>query len=216
MLAILSIAAFAIAALATPIPDEPALLLASDPPGLNKSQVYIVDITYGGTGCPQNSVGKFVSSDAETFTLIFDDMVAEVGDGTKPSDSRKNCQINLLLNYPQGFTYTVLNTQFRGYADIPAGYTGVQQATYYFSGLAQQATSTLEFDGPVTGDYHTDKDVDLLSVVWAPCGQVLPVNINSQVRVTKNAGAASGEGQLTQDSADGKVTWVAGISWKSC
>jgi hypothetical protein len=167
-------------------------------------------------------------------------MVAEVGDGTKPSDSRKNCQINLLLNYPQGFTYTVLNTQFRGYADIPAGYTGVQQATYYFSGrtytiqtdslyllpidsltflestVAQQATSTLEFDGPVTGDYHTDKDVDLLSVVWAPCGQVLPVNINSQVRVTKNAGAASGEGQLTQDSADGKVTWVAGISWKTC
>jgi len=83
--------------------------------------------------------------------------------------------------------------------------------------VAQQATATLEFDGPVSGDYHTNKDVDLLSVVWAPCGQVLPVNINSQVRVTQNAGAASGgEGQLTQDSADGKVTWVAGISWKAC
>ena len=83
--------------------------------------------------------------------------------------------------------------------------------------MAQQATSSLEFDGPVTGDYHTNKDVDLLSVVWAPCGQVLPININSQVRVSKNSGTtATGEGQLTQDSADGKVTWVAGISWKKC
>jgi len=144
-------------------------------------------------------------------------MVAQVGASATASDGRKNCQINLLLNYPSGFTYTVLNTQFRGFADIPSGYTGLQSATYYFSGLAQQATASLEFDGPVTGDYHTNKDVDLLSVVWAPCGQVLPVNINSQVRVTKNAGTSgTGSGQLTQDSADGKVTWVAGISWKTC
>jgi hypothetical protein len=63
MLAILSIAAFAVAALASPLPDTPSFLLGSDPPGLNKSQVYIKDITYGGTGCPQNSVGKFVSDD---------------------------------------------------------------------------------------------------------------------------------------------------------
>jgi len=61
-------------------------------------------------------------------------MVAEVGGAAAAGASRKNCQINLLMHYPQGFTYTVLNTQFRGYADIPAGYTGLQSATYYFSG----------------------------------------------------------------------------------
>jgi hypothetical protein len=72
MLAILSLAALAITALATPIPDEPSFLglelgtpanLATDPPGLNKSQVFIKDITYGGTGCPQGSVSKFISDD---------------------------------------------------------------------------------------------------------------------------------------------------------
>jgi Domain of unknown function (DUF4360) len=61
-------------------------------------------------------------------------MVAQVGSTINASENRKNCQINLLLNYPQGFTYTVMNTQFRGYADIPTGYTGLQSATYYFSG----------------------------------------------------------------------------------
>lgn len=75
MLAILSIAAFALAALATPIPEDPSFLavelgtpgsFAADPPGLNKSQVFIKDITYGGTGCPQGTVGKFISDDRHT------------------------------------------------------------------------------------------------------------------------------------------------------
>ena len=70
MLAILSIAAFAIAALASPIPDEPSFLTIEDvPAGFNKSQVYIRDITYGGTGCPQNSVGKFVSDDVSGYSI---------------------------------------------------------------------------------------------------------------------------------------------------
>jgi hypothetical protein len=69
-------------------------------------------------------------------------MVAKVGTGITASEARKNCQINLLLNYPQGFTYTVLNTQFRGYADIPAGYTGMQSATCYFSGCMYTSEET--------------------------------------------------------------------------
>ena len=70
-------------------------------------------------------------------------MVAEVGSGLAASKGRVNCQINLLMNYPQGFTYTVLNTEFRGFADIPAGYTGTQSATYYFSGRTYPITDTL-------------------------------------------------------------------------
>jgi Domain of unknown function (DUF4360) len=61
-------------------------------------------------------------------------MVASIGTGVAVTENRKNCQINLDLRYPSGFTYSVLNTQFRGYADLAAGVTGVQSATYYFSG----------------------------------------------------------------------------------
>jgi hypothetical protein len=61
-------------------------------------------------------------------------MIASLGGGASITDSRKDCQINLDLHYPQGFTYSVFNTEFRGYADIPAGFKGVQRADYYFSG----------------------------------------------------------------------------------
>jgi hypothetical protein len=69
------------------------------------------------------------------FTLIFDSMVASSGPGTTITDQRKNCQLNIDLQYPSGFQYSVLSTDFRGYAYLPAAKdTGTQQATYYFSG----------------------------------------------------------------------------------
>jgi hypothetical protein len=61
-------------------------------------------------------------------------MVASIGSRVAVTDERKACHINLDLHYPAGFQYNVFNTEFRGYADIPSGVTGVQQATYYFSG----------------------------------------------------------------------------------
>jgi hypothetical protein len=37
----------------------------------NPSQVFINNITYGGSGCPQNSVGQFLSEDRSTYFTPF-------------------------------------------------------------------------------------------------------------------------------------------------
>jgi hypothetical protein len=69
-----------------------------------------------------------------SFTLIFDDMVASIGPGVPITDERVNCQLNIDLEYPSGFQYSILSTEFRGYAGLDSGVTGTQEATYYFSG----------------------------------------------------------------------------------
>jgi len=69
-----------------------------------------------------------------SFTLIFDAYVASIGPGIAVTQNRLNCQLNIDLQYPGGFQYSILGTQFRGYAGLDAGITGLQQATYYFSG----------------------------------------------------------------------------------
>jgi len=222
MLAIFSVAAFAVAALATPIPDGPVLGVtlgessgsATNATKPDPSQVTIQSISYGGSGCPQNSVGQFISDDKETFTLIFDDMVASIGGGVASTETRKNCQINLNLHYPTGFQYSVLSTTFRGYASLDAGVSGTQSATYYFSGSNTQATATQPFKGPVNADYATPESIPFASAVWAPCGASLPLNINTQVRLTSTKSTA--QGLLTQDSLDGKITYVVGLSWRQC
>jgi hypothetical protein len=67
-------------------------------------------------------------------TLIFDDMVAAVGPGIAASEMRKNCVLNLLLHYPQGFQYSVLDTTYRGYVYLDAGIAAKQEALFWFSG----------------------------------------------------------------------------------
>ncbi|CZT10316.1 uncharacterized protein RCO7_02904 [Rhynchosporium graminicola] len=226
MLAIVSILALLTAALAgpTPVANGPLLGVVIGSPAAaatseaavkpDPAKVTINSITYGGTGCPQGSVGSFISGDRSTFTLIFDSMVASIGTGVAVTENRKNCQLNINLQYPSGFQYSVLSTEFRGYADLQAGISGVQQATYYFSGSSAQASISTNFKGPTNGDYAISDAIPFTSTIWSPCGAALPLNINSQVRLTSSKSGASG--LLTQDSIDGKVSYVVGVQWQKC
>ncbi|KUJ16984.1 uncharacterized protein LY89DRAFT_646060 [Mollisia scopiformis] len=218
---------FSVLILAATALAAPAARAEADPPtlginlgvptqnstGPDPSQVTINSISYGGTGCPQGSVGSFISTDRTTFTIIFDTFVASLGTGVAVTENRKNCQLNVNLQYPSGFQYSVLGTTFRGYADLTAGVNGVQSATYYFSGSSTQASSSTTFKGPTSGDYEVSDSIPFASTIWSPCGAALPLNINSQVRLT---GPSSGSGLLTEDSVDGKVEFVVGVQWQKC
>jgi len=79
MLAILSLTAFAVAALANPVPDVPTLSVELGTPGLNSGSdvmlpdlttVYINNITYGGSGCPQGTVAQIISADVSKCRVL--------------------------------------------------------------------------------------------------------------------------------------------------
>lgn len=77
-----------------------------------------------------------------------------------------------------------------------------------------QASISTNFKGPTNGDYAISDQIPFTSTIWSPCGAALPLNINSQVRLTSTKSGASG--LLTQDSIDGKVTYVVGVQWQKC
>lgn len=201
--------ALAVAAIAVPTSQ-----LSPLPPTTPSGQVTISSITYGGTGCPQGSVGSYISTDKQTFTLIFDNYVASIGPGVDVTESRKNCQINLGLSYPAGFQYSVFDTIYRGYIGIDSGVTARQEATFYFSGQSAQSTTGTNFSGPKSGDYSITDSLPLTSVVWSPCGSSSALNINSQVRLSTSSTTATG--QITDDSVDGKITFQFGFNWQTC
>lgn len=69
--------------------------------------VELVDVNYGGNGCPQGSVGKAISGDKSVITLFFDKYIAEAGPGVSPAKGRVACQLNLKMKFPQGFQYAL-------------------------------------------------------------------------------------------------------------
>ena len=169
-------------------------------------------INYAGSGCPAGTVAQNIAADRLAFTLLFDSYVAEAGPGVPLSQTRKNCQINIDLEFPSGWTYTVFAVDYRGFANLQAGVQGTQKSAYYFQGgTGPAAQSTLY--GPVLKDYFY-RDV-FEAQVWSVCSVSRALNINSQIRVD-NALAPANSGVMTIDSIDGHVVQTYGITWRRC
>lgn len=147
-------------------------------------EVEIKSISFAGTGCPAGTVAGQLSSDLTTLTLLFADYTAQAGSGISPREYRKNCQLNVKIQYPQGWQFSVFKADYRGYAYIPEGDTGTCKATYYFSGQTNQITSTMVIQGPFDDNYIKTDQFGIESTVWSPCGQEGMLNINSEVRIS--------------------------------
>jgi hypothetical protein len=93
------------------------------------------EVSVGGSGCPKDTVSATVSGDGQTVSLIFDNYVAQYGPSNKkPSDWRKNCNVQVKLFYPQGYSYTVATTDFRGYIKQDYSCHTTLGVTNWFSG----------------------------------------------------------------------------------
>ena len=107
--------------------------------GPDPGQVTINKVSYAGTGCPAGTVAEMLSDDLKAFTLLFDSYVAEGGPGIPLSAGRKNCQIAVDMRVPQGWSYTIVQVDYRGFAQIDRGATGTQKTSYYFAGQPKTA-----------------------------------------------------------------------------
>jgi hypothetical protein len=142
---------------------------------------------------------------------------AQVGVGAVPTDARKNCQVNLRVNVPQGFTYAIAKSDYRGYMDLKSGATALERANYYFQGQSPTAFVSHPFTGPFEDDWQATDQTDLAALVYAPCGEKRLFNINTELRV--NAGTSNPRkttSYISMDSIDGAINTTYHFSWREC
>ena len=192
-----------------------SLFIGSQALATTPEWVTIEDVQYNGSGCPIGSVAENISEDKLAFTLAFSEYVAEAGPGIPISASRKNCQIIVSMKYPQGWSWSVVSFDYRGYAFLDRNIEGTQKVSYYFQGGSDDISLESTLDGPYDDDYHFRDEFDVLSLVWSPCGLERALNLNTQVRIN-NRRNRRGEGFMTLDSLDGAVVHRYGIQWRRC
>jgi hypothetical protein len=177
----------------------------------------VIDIvTINGSGCRPGSAAVAVSPDNTAFTVTYSEYLAEVGPNAKPTDFRKNCQLNLRVHVPHGFTYAIAQADFRGFAHLERGSTGQQRANYYFQGHSQTVYSTHPFRGPYSNDWQTTDSVEVPALVYAPCGEERLFNINTELRVNRGSSPASATSFITMDSTDAAINTIYHFAWKRC
>jgi hypothetical protein len=186
----------------------------SPPPS---DRIIIDVVTVNGSGCRPGTAAVAVSPDNTAFTVTYSEYLAQVGVGSKPTDFRKNCQLNLRVHVPQGFTYAVAQADFRGFAHLERGASAMQRANYYFQGHSQTVYSNHPFRGPFSNDWQTTDETDIAAVVWHPCGEERLFNINTELRVNRGSSNPNTTTSfIAMDSTDGAINTTYHFAWKRC
>jgi len=199
----------------------PALAAANPLPqsAFPAEQIRIVESSYSGQGCPQNSVSTSTSLDGTVITYGFDLFQTYIGPGTPRAENSKSCSLHLNLAYPGGFQYAVLEATYHGFARLDPGITGTFITTYFFSQDASKTSTTrLSIEGNAQlalGDVYTKTDkVETTSVIWSPCGNNGILNINNRLSLTSKNSKAAGE--FTNDDATVALTQQLHVAWRPC
>ncbi|MDN3295015.1 DUF4360 domain-containing protein [Streptomyces ficellus] len=180
-------------------------------------KIVIEIATVNGSGCPQGTTAVAVSPDNTAFTVTYSDYLAQVGVGAQPTDFRKNCQLNLIVHVPHGFTYAVASADYRGYAHLQPGASAVQKASYYFQGSPDTASRSHPFRGPYDNNWQATDETDWGQLVWAPCGVKRNFNINTELRVSAGTSdPAKTNSFIAMDSTDGDIKTIYRLAWKEC
>jgi hypothetical protein len=193
---------------------SPALVVPAAAP----TDKIVIDVaTVNGTGCPLGTAAIAVSPDNTAFTVTYSNYLAQVGVGALPTDIRKNCQLNLVVHVPSGFTYAIDDTQYRGFASLAKGATAQLRANYYFQGYPQTVYAVHPITAVGANDWQFDDSVGIASLSYRPCGDNRNLNINTELRVaagTSNLKTTTSFASM--DSTDGSITTLYHFSWKSC
>jgi hypothetical protein len=210
MLNLLAVSGLAAALLTGPA----AIDVPTSPPG---EKITITVVTVNGSGCPAGTAAVAPSPDNTAFTVTYSDFLAQVGVGAKPTDFRKNCQLNIKIHVPQGFTYAIAAADYRGFGSLERGARAVQRASYYFMGTTPTTAISHTFNGPLSDDWHATDQTDVASLVYAPCGEDRNLNVNTELRVyAGTSNPRTSTSFMTMDSTDGSVSTRYHFAWKHC
>jgi len=175
------------------------------------SKVKIHGISLLGSGCPAGTADVQVDATGTLFEATFSTYEVQTGPGTKAADWRKNCKLTMNMEFDSGFQFTILDTDMKGFAEIPKGAKGECKNAFSFTGSPGSATFTKSLPGHYSGNFDLKSSPDIVS--WSPCGgQTAILNMNTQCSLSPTHLPAL----IAVDSISGKLTVIFAVSWRHC
>lgn len=178
---------------------------------VDPDEVTVDLITVNGSGCPLGTAAAAPSPDGKAFTVTYSEYVAQTRPGL--ASAQNNCQINMRVNAPAGFTYAIVKSDYRGFGAILPGARAELLGLYYFQG--DSLTSYIAHELPVgEGDWQVTDEVPMNAVVHAPCGEKRNLNINTRLKMYQ--GTSTEENYVSMDSTDVSYSTMYHFNWMQC
>jgi len=185
---------------------SPMLQAREAPPS---GSIKIRSLTYGGSGCNQGSLSPKISGDGSRLYLDTEYTAAQ-GPGISVDQSRKNCQINVGLDFPDGWKVAIAQADFAGYVKLDANVKAFHNVNHYFSGETDQVSVSSTFTGPVSKEFDIHDKIAISAGSWSKCDPAKVLfNINTSIGLT-----GDGNGKITVDAS--RYGFSIALNWSKC
>jgi hypothetical protein len=192
-------------------PLASASVIPLQPEAVVPQHVRVVGISLLGSGCPAGTADVQIDATKTLMEVTFSEYVIQTGPGTRASDWRKNCKLTLNMEFDQGFQFSTLTTDMKGFAQIPANARGRCTNTFDFTGVTGQANYAINLNGEIEGPFDLKADPDIIS--WSPCGGTTAImNMNTQCNISPTQLPAL----IAVDRISGKITVNIALQWQRC
>lgn len=172
-------------------------------------------VNHLGRACPEGGFTISVAQDNRSFTLssVGPGIVyAAAGARTTVRDWRKPCLIGLRVNAPEGYTYAVGSSSYRGFALLERGANATMRTSFYFQGQSTTHNRSFRFEGPRSDDWAREDRVGIDELVFHPCGAKRNLNMNIELQVARGTSDPDTTSYLFRDA--GETTWD--LHWSRC
>lgn len=177
-----------------------------------EAQISLGQPAYGGTGCPAGSASATLTEDGSILSVLFDQFSTEAN-GSRRID-RKNCSLRIPVNVGNGYQVALIAFDYRGFAAIPFGATGVLDASYSYIGQPRPVRFSKTFRGGYNSNYSVTNELISTTVTWSPCGRQVMLEAGVSARATSNS---SGQQTiLAVDSVDVTAGLLFQVQFRRC
>ena len=178
----------------------------------------LTTVSMQGTGCPTNTIGVQLSNDGAVIILSFDAFQMYYGPAYPPTQQSKNCILNLGLNYTPGYTFSVMDATYRGYADLDLNLNAAITSSYTTTDsqagdAALQTRATVS--GEFAGEYTQTVAVSNGSVMSSTCGKN-SYGLQVATRAALSSRSSTATGSLTGDPALSLGYHQLRLKWAVC
>lgn len=183
---------------------------------------------YGGSGCPQGTMNVAFAPDNQSFSILFDQFVAEVGADARKKRDVMSCSTIIPFEIPEGMQMEITRVDYRGFVGIPQGGRAVLHSVLNFFERGQggrgrgaerdRINIRYRFDGPLAENYEISsgllQDGQVADTELSPCGGTAHLRITNEIKVV--SGARGESASATLDSIDGSSNAVYFVNWRAC
>lgn len=183
--------------------------------------VTIRGVRLSGSGCGPASATALITPDGQTLSVLFDNYSAEIGRGSANpglTASQKDCHVLVDVDVPMGMQYAIQQTDYRGFAALPASAYGFHRFTQIIPGAPIASMREAQLRGPTMNNYSVSVMQKPGRLTYSTCNQTYQtIDLFSQLMVSYLPNTSDRTmAQINLDSVDTGVNSSFKLVWRPC